>query len=127
MTYTNPTAPGALLKAALVCAGVVRKESSKNFSQQLLEVNFYITLMAIFIIVYNVMFANIDSRRRIGAARLVFITARIGIRHQQHIGIRSLGSHLHLHGGRFQSLSTYSRCMSHYCLLNSKIVFKLIR
>ena len=36
--YTNPTAPGALLKAALVCAGVVRADSPLNFQDQLREV-----------------------------------------------------------------------------------------
>ncbi len=38
MNYNNPSAPGALLKVALVCAGVVRKDSKLDFKQQLLEV-----------------------------------------------------------------------------------------
>lgn len=38
MNYNNPSAPGALLKVALVCAGVVRKDSKLDFKQQLLKV-----------------------------------------------------------------------------------------
>lgn len=38
MSYTNPTAPGALLKATLVCAGVVRNDIHQDFAQQLQEV-----------------------------------------------------------------------------------------
>ena len=38
MNYSNPTAPGALLKAALVCAGVVREDCQLSLSQQLEKV-----------------------------------------------------------------------------------------
>ena len=38
MNYNNPSAPGALLKVALVCAGVVRKDSKLDLEQQLFEV-----------------------------------------------------------------------------------------
>ncbi len=38
MNYSNPIVPGALLKAALVCAGVVREDCQLNLSQQLEKV-----------------------------------------------------------------------------------------
>lgn len=38
MNYSNPTMPGALLKAALVCAGVVQPDCGLDLSQQLEKV-----------------------------------------------------------------------------------------
>lgn len=39
MDYNNPTAPGALLKAALICAGVVQGGCRHDLSQQLEKVD----------------------------------------------------------------------------------------
>lgn len=38
MSYSNPSVPGALLKAALVCAGVVREDIDEELSKQLEKV-----------------------------------------------------------------------------------------
>lgn len=38
MNYSNPTEPGALLKAALVCAGVVKLDNHENLATQLAAV-----------------------------------------------------------------------------------------
>ena len=37
--YSNPMLPGALLKAALVCTGIVQQHSRLSFQQQLQEVS----------------------------------------------------------------------------------------
>ena len=45
MNYSDPTTHGALLKAALVCAGVVQKDCQKDLSQQLEKVELIVLLL----------------------------------------------------------------------------------
>lgn len=76
MNYSDPTTHGALLKAALVCAGVVQN-SQQELSQQLEKVELIIQLV---LLGRNDSFCStIDLGQWVGIAWLVKITTRIWI------------------------------------------------